>query len=291
VAMAGRPRDWTPAEVLLVETVAAQTRTAAEAARLRLREHNIATQLQEALKPGLPGAVPGLALKKYHEAALAEAEVGGDFYDVFPVEKGCTALVVGDLSGKGLAAAAQVATVRNMLRATLYLGDSLAGAVTDLNNILAENDLLTGFATLFVGIHDSGSGTLTYINCGQEPGLLRRAGRGPEDAGRVEELLPTGPVLGTFIGAVFTEQSVSLAPGDALALFTDGLTEAGPDHTDMLGIEGVTALLAAPRPHGANVSAEERAEDFLLRLIEGVDQYAQAGVRDDVCLLVAVVEG
>ena len=291
VAMADQPRAWTPDEVSLVETVAAQTRTAAHAARLRLREHNIATQLQQALTPALPGMVPGFALKKYHEAALAEAEVGGDFYDVFSVEKGCTALIVGDLSGKGLAAAAQVATVRNMLRATLYLGASLAEAVTNLNDILAENDLLTGFATLFIGAYDSGSGRLTYVNCGQEPGLVRRAGHGPQDGGQVEELLPTGPVLGTFPGAIFTERSVLLAPGDALALFTDGLTEAGPDHTDMLGIEGVIALLAAPRPQSRAVSAEQRAEDFLLRLIAGVDQYAQSGVRDDVCLLVAVVEG
>ncbi len=291
VAQAGRPRDWTADEISLVETVAAQTRTAAEAARLRLREHNIATQLQEALKPGLPGAVPGLALKKYDEVALEEAEVGGDFYDVFPIEKGCTALVVGDLSGKGLAAAVQVATVRNMLRASLCLRANLAEALTDLNDILAGNDLLAGFATLFVGAYDSGSGSLNYVNCGQEPGLVRRAGGGPGDVGRVEALPPTGPVLGTFAGAVFTERCVTLAPGDALVLFTDGLTEAGPDRKDMLGIEGVTALLTAPRPHGPEVSAEDRAEDFLLCLIAGVDQYAQEGVRDDVCVLVAVVEG
>ena len=291
VAMVDQPRDWTPDEVSLVETVAAQTRMAVEAARLRLREHNIATQLQEALKPDLPSTVPGLAVRKYQEAALTEAEVGGDFYDVFPVEKGRTALVVGDLSGKGLAAAAQVATVRNMLRATLYLSASLTEAITSLNDMLAENDLLTGFATLFVGIYDSSTGILTYVNCGQEPGLVRRAGTRPGDAGRVEELLPTGPVLGTFSGAVFTERSVSLAPRDALALFSDGLTEAGPDHTDMLGIEGVAALLAAPRPYGAAISAEQRADDFLLRLIAGVDQFAQSGVRDDVCLLVAVVQG
>ena len=285
VAMADSARLWTAEEVALVETVAAQTRAASEAARLRLREHVIATQLQEALQPSLPNFVPGLKLKKYYEVALAEAEVGGDFYDAFPLRDMGTALVVGDLSGKGLAAAAQVATVRNMLRATLYLGGTLAGALTNLNTILADNDLLTGFATLFIGVYDQKTRTLAYVNCGQEPGLVRRA-----RTGLVEELLPTGPVLGTFAGAVFTEAMVSFAPGDALALFTDGFTEAGPNRANMLGIEGVAALLAAPLPETVQ-TAEEQAEELSLRLISGVEQYAQAGVRDDICLLMAVMEG
>ena len=271
--------------------MAAQTRTATEAARLRLREHNIATQLQEALQPDLPAAVPGLHLRKYYEVALAEAGVGGDFYDVFPIEKGCTALVVGDLSGKGLAAAAQVATVRNMLRAALYLGRTLAEAVTNLNDILAENDLLTGFATLFVGLHDSGAGTLTYVNCGQEPGLLRRAAGGNAEGGdAIEELLPTGPVLGTFAGVSFTERITVLAPGDALALFTDGLTEAGPTRADMLGVEGAAALLAPPLAAGETDAAGSVADALCLRLIAGVDGHSAGGVRDDVCILVAVAE-
>lgn len=285
VAMADTPRIWTLDEIILVETVAAQTRTAAEAARLRQREHNIATHLQEALQPPLSTAVPGLALQRHYQVALEEAEVGGDFFDVFPIAKNCTALVVGDLSGKGLAAAAQVSVVRNMLRATLYLEHALMEAVTNLNNIIAENDLLAGFATLFVGVYDSDAGTLAYVNCGQEPGLVRRA-----HSGRVEELLPTGPILGTFAGARFTERTISLASGDALALFTDGVTEAGPNHADMLGVEGVAAILAAPLKE-ENADAEPQAEELLLRLIAEVDQYAQAGVRDDVCLLIAVVTG
>ena len=284
VAMADTARTWTTDEVTLVETVAAQVRTAMEAARLRLREHNIATQLQEALQPFLPTDVPGLKLKKYYEVALAEAEVGGDFYDAFPLKDNRTALVVGDLSGKGLAAAAQVATVRNMLRATLYLGGTLADALTDLNTILADNDLLTGFATLFVGAFDPKTGTLAFVNCGQEPGLVRRY-----RTGLVEELSPTGPVLGTFAGVVFTEGTVTLAPGDALALFTDGFTEAGPNRAEMLGIEGVASLLAAPLPEAVR-TAEQLAEELSLRLTSGVDQFAQSGVRDDVCLLMAVVE-
>ena len=124
----------------------------AERAELAERERKIASQLQEALTPRIPDHVPGLRLAKYYEAALDEAGVGGDFYDVFPIEKGCTVLAVGDLSGKGLVAAAQVSTVRNMLRAFLYSKPTLSEAVTDLNRVLALNGLLTGFATSLGGV-------------------------------------------------------------------------------------------------------------------------------------------
>jgi len=254
----------------------------AQAARLE-QEHTIAAQLQAALQPPLPRQVPGLALTRHYEVAWAEDGVGGDFFDVFALEPGYTALVVGDLSGKGLAAAAQVATVRNMLRAILYSSSSLPGALTTLNEILAGNGLLEGFATLFVGVFEADTCLLKYANCGQEPALVRRAA-----TGAIEALDATGPILGTLVGAEFDAGVVHLGPGDALAIFTDGLTEVGPSRTDMLEIEGVAALLASPLPPDLR-RADEIAECLALRLIADVDTYAQGGVRDDVCLLVAVV--
>ncbi len=259
----------------------------AERERLAERERNISRQLQAALTPALPGRIPGLALAKYYEAALEEAGVGGDFYDMFPVDKGCTALVVGDLSGKGLAAASQVATVRNMLRFALYRARTLVGALQTLNPLLAEQGLLSGFATLFVGTYDGGAGTLTYANCGQEPALVRRAG-----TGLVEHLVPTGPVLGSFEEGVFEQQTVTLSPGDALAIFTDGLTEVGRSRTAMLNIEGMADLLAQAAVPDEVVGAEAMAEYLARRLVEGANKAAEGGVmRDDVCLLVAVAEG
>jgi len=256
-----------------------------ERERLAERERNIARQLQAALTPTVPERIPGMALAKYYDAALDEAGVGGDFYDVFPVDKGCTALVVGDLSGKGLAAASQVATVRNMLRYALYRARTISGALDGLNALLAEQGLLSGFATLFVGAYDGAAGTLTYANCGQEPALVQRARGGP-----VELLAPTGPVLGSFEGAAFEEKTIALAPGDALALFTGGLTEVGRSRREMLGVEGVVALLGsvgAPEGGGAAAVAARLASG----LIAGVDAAASGGVaRDDVCLLVGVVE-
>ena len=239
------------------------------------RERNISETLQGALIPAVPQRIPGLDLASYYKAALDEAKVGGDFMDVFPVEKGCYVLVVGDLSGKGLAAAAQVATVRNMLRYALYTGQTIAEGVTRLNSILIANHLLTGFATLVVVTFDLGMQTLTYVSCGQEPALLRRRANGD-----VEELPPTGPVLGALEGAAYTETVVPLVVGDTFALYTDGLTEAGPDRQHLLGVEGLAALLQ---------EEAETAQAMVARIVDAAEAYSNHHFGDDVCLLVGVV--
>jgi len=277
---AGQIISWVGTATDISERKAAELTQAA----LFEHEHRIASQLQAALQPNLPGAVSGLKVRKYYEAALAEAGVGGDFFDVFAMDKGCTALIVGDLSGKGLAAAAQVSTVRNMLRAFLYSKPDLAQAVNDLNSILADNSLLEGFATLFVGVYDSGTRMLKYVNCGQEPALVRRAA-----TGQSEELLPTGPIMGSLETAYYTAETLKLEPGDAIAVFTDGLTEVGPSRLNMLGIEGVAALFERSLSPEEVDDPDEAAEQLMLRLIAGVDSYAQGGIRDDMCLLVGVV--
>ncbi len=259
----------------------------AERERIVERERNIAQQLQNALQPPLPLGVAGLKLAKYYEAALDEAGVGGDFFDCFPIKKGCTMLSVGDLSGKGLMAAAQVSTVRNMLRAFLYSKPTLAEAVTDLNRVIALNGLLSGFATLWVGCYDGFTGKLTYVNLGQEPALVRRVA-----TGEIEQLPPTGPVLGADENGSYEERTLMLSPGDALAVFTDGATECGMNRQEMLGIEGVAALLKPSFIAEEIQSAEQMAEALALRLVEGVDAAARGGVaKDDLCILVAVAEG
>ena len=285
VATADTPRAWVPEEVSLAGTVAALTCAAMHAAQATERARNIAAQLQASLTPTIPARIPGMALAKYYEAALDEANVGGDFYDVFPILRNRTALIVGDLMGKGLAAASQVATVRNMLRYALYRSRTVAGALRSLNSLVVGQCLLTDFATLFVGIYDGSDGMLRYVNCGQEPALVRRAG------GFIEPLDATGPALGLFESTDFEEKTITLGVGEALAVFTDGLTEVGRSRTQMLGIEGVAALLRPPLTPEEAENSERMAETLVLRLVGGVEAAAQGGgATDDVCILVAVVE-
>ncbi len=284
VATAEEPRTWTAEEVALVEAVATQTRSTMDLAILLQRERNIAERLQDALTPTVSQGVPGLDLAHYYKSALAEASVGGDFFDVFLIEKGCVALVIGDLSGKGLAAASHIATVRNMLRYALYRGHTVAQAISDLNDTLVEHDLLSGFATLFVGLYDTGAGSLTYVSCGHEPVLLRRGAAAAAAAGTVEELMPTGPVLGAFPEAAYQQAVVPLAPGDALVLYTDGLSEAGRDRHDFLEVSGLATLIR-------EASATETASTLVARIVAGVEHHTHGNPHDDMCLLTAVVNG
>ena len=274
VAMADGPRDWTPDDVLLVESVATQTQTALEAVRVQRREHRIAQHLQDALQPALPEHVPSLSVGKFTRPALDEAQIGGDFYDLFPLDKGLYALVIGDVSGKGLSAAQQLALIRNSLRTTLYLYRRPAQAAAALNAIITAHDLLVGFVTAFVAVYDTGMGRVVYCSCGHEPGLVCRVG------GAVEVLETTETPLGVSENAVYTENAVTLASGDALLLYTDGISEAGPSRREMLGTEGLMRLFQA-LPGGLTAQAEAEA------LVAEVGAYTGGVFRDDVAVLLA----
>lgn len=275
VTMAQEARHWTAEDVRFVESVAAQARVALEAARVLLRQEQIATTLQEALQPPLPAFAPGLALASHYRAALEESSVGGDFFDGFPIGPQKTALVIGDLSGKGLQAAAQLAAVRNMLRAMLAVVHPLSEAFEKLNTTLIQQETLRGFVTLFAGIYDAGRGVMTYISAGHEPVLLYHAA-----TKRVEELYPTGSVLGINSGFAFFEAEVSLTPGDILVLYTDGISEAGLNRQTMLGMRGLSDII---RRH-ADI---QNVREFVRHLIDDVDTFAGRALRDDACLVAA----
>jgi len=279
VGGAAEPRIWTADDVLLMTHVAALTRSAVESARMSRRERNIAAQLQAAVQPEVPSVASGLMLAHHYRPAHDEAGVGGDFVDVFTGAEDATWLVVGDVSGKGLDAAVEVATVRNMLRFALFNGRTVAGPVAALNRTLAQNGLISGFASLFVAKYESGWRRLTFVNCGQDDGLLLHS-----DISHVTHLAPTGPVIGAFADSQYQEKSLTLAIGDVLALYTDGITEAGVSRKKMLAIAGMAQLLQNRAPYC-------NPQDVVSRIISGVDDHSRGNVRDDQALLVAIVTG
>lgn len=277
-AMSDKPRTWTMEEQVLVESVAAQIRSTVEGAKVRQRDHTIAQTLQDALLPPLPGNIPGMDLAGFYQPALDESNIGGDFYDVFPLDSHSFVFVVGDVSGKGLKAAAQVATVRNMLRYAVYQNKDLSRAIEEVNGVIASRSLLTGFATVFVGQFDTSTRLFKYVSCGQEPGLIYQAA---SDA--VVCLSTNDPILGASVNSQFNEYTIQLQVGDAIALYTDGLTESGPSRKDLLG---VPAFIDVFRKAAAHESANQIVEST----IYGVKQFSGGPLLDDACLLVAVIQ-
>jgi|GEM_PF-6104436 PAS domain S-box-containing protein len=271
------PRIWTIDDVFLIEQVATLTRTALETARVIQREHNIAEQLQAALQPAIPVWTPGLNFADYYRAALEESAVGGDFRDVFTGNDGVTYMVLGDVSGKGLAAASHVATIRNMLRLALYSGESIADGITHLNKILLSQELVTGFATMFVGRYDANTKTLTFVNCGHDGAQILRRG-----TGKAEILPSTGAVLAGFAEAEYAEETVRLAKGDVITIFSDGLTEAGPSREEMLLADGVAQLLEQ------QAGIDDPAA-IIHNIMTAVDSHRGLVASDDQCFLAAVV--
>jgi len=189
-----------------------------EKSRLRLQTQlEFAAQVQERLLPTDFPEMPGFEIAA---RCLPAYQVGGDFYDVQETGPGLFALTLGDVMGKGLAAAMLMATVRASLRAVAQActpEEALYQAERALRQDLHNSE---SFVTLFHGQLDVSTRRLTYVDCGHGLVFMLRAD------GSVEELLPRGLPMGVLTGGDLQEGQVFFAPGDALVLFSDGLMDA-----------------------------------------------------------------
>jgi PAS domain S-box-containing protein len=273
------------AKVLHDTTVHRQTRIRLETELAR--EQRIARTLQGAMLPDIPeDAFPGLAVASRYQAALQEANVGGDFYDAFRLLSGRIALVVGDVSGKGLAAAGRTAEIRHALRAFLREGGGeteadAARAVARLNNFVCDAQRLDApgadaFTVLSLALVDPASGAATFVLAGAEPALLLRA-----DGGAVDLVESGGLILGVEPGESYEAVSERLLPGDTLLMATDGITEARRGN-DFFGLDGMAAAAAeAARRSSGAVGPMSHA------IVEVARAFADGLLRDDACLLLA----
>jgi PAS domain S-box-containing protein len=254
--------------------------------RLRVayeREHRIAETLQQSLllAPSLR-SLAGLEVEPFYHAALDEALVGGDFFDAFPLD-GSVALVVGDASGKGLAAAARTAEVKFSLRAFArehpYPGRTLARVNDFVCSVLRlEGEEREDFVVLSLAVVNPVNGEITLATAGAEPPFIVRGGDG-----RAEPIEASGLPLGIEPGAPYTVVTTRLLPGDILVLATDGIVEARrPARGPLLGYEGMTDL--ARRACAAGLPS---LRDIGQALLDGARDFAGGTLQDDACLLLA----
>jgi PAS domain S-box-containing protein len=241
--------------------------------KLFAREHHIADVLQDALKPKSAYEIPGLDIAARYEAALQEAEVGGDFYDVFDMGDDRIGILIGDVGGKGLPAAIRVAAARHSIRSYAYVDTRPSRVMTLANEALCRDQSDgVGFLTAFFAVVDTRFGTVTYANGGHETPLLKSAD------GRIVELDLEGRALGVMPDYEYSEGSLILKPGDLMVLVTDGITEARPTPSDLFGLDGMKEYLFASN----GVSAEGIASGIL----NAAKVHAQGPLKDDAALVV-----
>ncbi len=240
------------------------------------REQKIAQTLQRALMSEVPAYMSGFRLAAVYEAGLREAEIGGDFFDIFSPRAGTVAIVIGDVAGKGLGAAIQIASAKYGIRSYAYQDASPAHVVALMNESMYREPPDGGFVSMFYAIVDVEAQTLTFANAGHEPPLLRRRG------GQVERLLSNGIVLGVRSGMEYEEGRTDIYPGDRLLLYTDGITEARKDGGEMLGEDRLREYWSA--------CGEANAADALDRVYHWARDFSEGHFHDDVAMMVIARE-
>jgi len=239
-------------------------------ARLFEAERDIADRLQEALLT-LPDAVPGIEFAHAYHSATEAARVGGDFYDLFPLNHAYVGIVIGDVAGKGLDAAVLTSMVKNTIRAHANeRGKTPSQILTLTNDVVYKSTPTEAFVTVFFGILDCRDGRLVYSNAGHTSAAV--VGEG----GSAGKLSATGPLLGAFEDVAFDQAETCLELDELLFLYTDGLTEARHDH-ELYGEERLFAFLAT---RGAK-SARDVVEDVIGEVLT----FTADRLRDDLALL------
>lgn len=272
-----RPAAFSKLDRQLLDAFTDQAASILDNARLVARERerqrmeqeiNIARDIQQALLPKNFGDYAHLAVAGCNFPCLS---VGGDYFDVFPLDDRRTAFLIADVSGKGLGAALLTQLLQGALSG-MTLGNDPARLFNHLNRFLCDRPEVGRYATMFFGILDD-KGSLDYINAGHPSPILIRRNGNPDEA-FTEGSFPVGLVP----EAEYCSACVKLEPGDTLVLFSDGVTEAMDPQEELFGVPRLKQFLV-----GHNETPLDELQKLLL---EAVENFARgASQADDLTLL------
>jgi hypothetical protein len=258
---------FTEGHAKLAEGIAGQAAIAIDNARLYAAQRSAAETLQRSILPARLPKLPGLETAARYRPAEVGIEVGGDWYDILELDSGAVALVVGDVVGRGLAAAGIMGQLCHAVRA-YALEDPSPGTVLSRLNRFIEKTGEEPFATVVFAVFDPKAGTLRVANAGHPPALMMNSD------GTAEFLEHnSGPPIGAVTDNEYAEEVVTLTPGCRLLLYTDGLVE-----------DRLTALSAGlEKLRQASIKGPEDIEEFcdyvLDRMSVGRD------LQDDIAVL------
>jgi sigma-B regulation protein RsbU (phosphoserine phosphatase) len=205
--------------------------------------------------------------------------VGGDLFDFYFVEDHKLCFTIGDVSGKGVPAALMMAITKTLIKTSAFKKIRPGAIMTEVNDAISSDNPQSMFVTLFVGILDMNTGEVTYANGGHNPAVLIQ---GSGEAGYQKGI--SGPVVGIMDGIRYKDLTVTLAPGDALFLYTDGVTEAMDAHERFYSEATLLEQLAARSPASSRTLVEYIKAD-LKSFAAGAPQY------DDIAMLMIKYKG
>ena len=219
-----------------------------------------------------------------YESAWDEARIGGDFYDIRSMGNGCVALVVGDVTGKGLEAATFTAEIKYALRAFLYEHSDPGRAMEQLNDFICDSGernswSSTACVAIALALLDTTTGEVQIATAGSEPPLYLY--HDSDNTAIASELMEDhGPLIGIMRGMPYTTSTMKLGPRDVLMMFTDGITEARERGKDMLGYEAMAEV--ARRSYAAPDATMDR---IVASVVEEAKRVSGGQLLDDACLL------
>jgi serine phosphatase RsbU (regulator of sigma subunit) len=258
----------------VTQALEAQRRAIAEkqeSERRAAQELEIAKQVQARL---FPQTLPPLKTLEYAGICIQARKVGGDYYDFLDLGGERLGLVIGDIAGKGIAAALLMANLQASLRSQCAIAlDQPQRLLRSVNHLFRENTPDGSFATLFFAEYDDSVGRLRYANCGHLSALLLRSDN------TLERLDSTATVLGVFEKWDCSIEERQLFPGDTLALYTDGITESFNDAGDEFGEQRLIEALQRHR--------ELPSQALLASIVDEVRQFSPHEQNDDITLIVA----
>jgi phosphoserine phosphatase RsbU/P len=273
-----KPIDFNDFEVTLAKTIQ-QTRASREAAQTReqltqfQQELSIAANIQRSFMP--PGASlsrPGIQL---HATMLPAHIVGGDFYDFFQIGDNRVGFVVGDVSGKGISAALLMTVTRTVMRTIALQGSPPGECIQEVNRCYCRDNRSELFVTLFYACLDLGSGEIACANAGHPPAFR------VEKQGTVTPLWPlNGVPLGFWENTTYETARTVLQPGDAVVLYSDGLTEARNRSGDFFSTESLESYLQ--KATGA------APEALIAGIVSRVQAFAEGTAQTDDLTVLAV---
>ena len=237
-------------------------------------ELNVATQIQLSMLPCIFPAFPDRDEIDIYASMTPAKEVGGDFYDFFMVDEKHLAVVVADVSGKGVPAALFMVIGKTLIKDHTQPGRDLGEVFTEVNNILCESNDNGMFITAFEGVLDLETGEFRYVNAGHEPPFIYH-----KDGSYEQYKTRPGFVLAGMENVKYKEQKIQLNVGDRIFQYTDGVTEATDANNQLYGMERLQAVLnqkcleETPKQILENVKAD--IDDF----VGDVDQF------DDITML------